>query len=106
MLKIKSFKDKQEFKKIEMVGHTNYREEGSDIVCAAASAIIITGINGILSLNLGSIDYQEEKDLVTIKVITNDDITNKLLESMVNLLIELTKDYPDNAKYIEEEYRD
>lgn len=32
---------------LEMTGHANYAEHGSDIVCAAVSALVLTTVNSI-----------------------------------------------------------
>ena len=56
--------------------------------------------SGTLDNALQRIAYQQEKDALTIRVIKEDDITYKLLDSMVNNLEELAKDYKENIKII------
>lgn len=89
-------------KEIKITGHANYDEYGKDIVCSATSSIVITTINAILLFDEGYIDYKEEKDKFTIKVNKHDDILEKLITNMLNMLKELENDYPKYIKIKEE----
>lgn len=93
---------KDVIKEINMVGHAGYDEYGKDIVCSAASSIVITSVNAILSFNKNYISYQEGKDKFTIKIEEYNDIVDKLITNMLNLLKELEKDYPKYIKIKEE----
>lgn len=92
MIKI-SIKEKQ----IIIKGHANYDELGKDIVCASVSSMVITTINAILRIDSDAIKYSDDNG-VTIDIIKNDEITNKLINNLIDLLEELEKQYP---KYIE-----
>ena len=81
---------------IEITGHSNYDILGKDIVCSAVSSIVTTTINGIISINEKAISYSYKNDKMTISVISNDEITDKLLNNMMDLLKSLAKDYPKN----------
>lgn len=85
-----------EKEKIEIIGHSGYDIVGKDIVCSAVSSIVTTTINGILSIDKDAINYKYQNDIMTINVIKNDEITKKLLNNMIDLLISLSKDYPKN----------
>ena len=98
MIKVKIEKENSAYKKISILGHAMYDDYGKDIVCSAASSIATTSINGILTLNEGSLSYQVTKEGLIITDIATDDITQKLLENMVNLLKELEKQYPTNIE--------
>ena len=89
-------------------GHANYDELGKDIVCASVSSMVITTcasvssmvittINAILKINYEAIKYSDNKG-VTIDIIKDDEIVNKLINNLIDLLEELSKQYP---KYIE-----
>ena len=106
MLKINILLKEKKVKKIEFKGHADYNEEGLDIVCAAASSILITGVNGVLSLFSQSIDYKESQDLVVVDVLLNNENIDKLIASMITLLENLEKDYPSNVKLYKEEDHD
>ena len=90
-------------KKIEVIGHADYADYGKDIVCASASAIVITSINGALKLNNKSLEYKEETDKLTINILISDDNTKKIIDNMLSLLEELAKTYKKNVKIIKEE---
>lgn len=92
MIKI-SIKEKQ----IIIKGHANYDELGKDIVCASVSSMVITTVNAILRIDSYAIKYSDNNG-VTIDIIKDDEITNKLINNLIDLLEELEKQYP---KYIE-----
>ena len=82
-------------KSITISGHANYDDYGKDIVCAAVSATVITTVNGILSIDSNAIEVTENKK-IEIKILKDNEIVNKLINNMINLLTELQKDYKDN----------
>ena len=92
MIKV-SIKQKQ----IIIKGHANYDELGKDIVCASVSSMVITTVNAILRIDNDAIKYSDIKG-VTIDIVKDDEIINKLINNLIDLLEELEKQYP---KYIE-----
>ncbi len=86
--------------KIEIKGHANYDDYGKDIVCASVSSIIITTINAIIEFDPESIYYEDLNNRILIEKLKDDDITNKLINNMIELLEELEKSYKDNIKII------
>ena len=98
MIKVKTEKENSIYKKISILGHAMYDDYGKDIVCSAASSIATTTINGILTLDEGSLSYQVNKEGLIIENISTDEITQKLLGNMVNLLKELENGYPTNIE--------
>ena len=81
---------------IEITGHSGYDTLGKDIVCSAVSSIVTTTINGIISIDSDAISYKYHNDTMTISILKNDEITVKLINNMLDLLISLSKDYPKN----------
>ena len=81
---------------IEIIGHSGYDIIGKDIVCSAVSSIVTTTINGIISIDKEAISYKYKNDVMTISIKKNDEITVKLINNMMDLLISLSKDYPKN----------
>lgn len=91
------------------VGHAEYDEYGSDIVCAALSTALqfpLAGFQdvleiyprfeisseGLLSVELADMDLKgKEREI------------NTLLESMLVIVKQLSKDYPKNIKLVEKE---
>ena len=98
MIKVKVEQENSIYKKISILGHAMYDDYGKDIVCSAASSIATTTINGILTLNEGSLSYQVNKEGLIIENISTDEITQKLLGNMVNLLKQLEEQYPTNIE--------
>ena len=91
------------------VGHAEYDEYGSDIVCAALSTALqfpLAGFQdvleiyprfeisseGLLSVELADMDLKGKEREV-----------NTLLESMLVIVKQLSKDYPKNVKLVEKE---
>ena len=98
MIKVKIVKENSNYQKISILGHAMYEDYGKDIVCSAASSIATTTINGILTLDEGSLSYQVNKEGLIIENISTDEITQKLLGNMVNLLEQLEEQYPTNIE--------
>ncbi len=92
---IKVLKEKN---KIEIKGHSEYDNIGKDIVCSAVSSIVTTTINGIISIDNDAIYYEYDNDIMLIEIKKSDEITLKLINNMMDLLKELSKDYPKNIK--------
>ena len=92
-----SYKKDIIIKEIKISGHANFAEFGKDIVCATVSSIVTTTINNILSLDYKAIKYEDNDGYI---LITNEDneIADKLLNNMLNMLNELAEDYPKNIK--------
>ena len=82
--------------KIELHGHSGYDIVGKDIVCSAVSSIVTTTINGILSINSDALKYSYKNDVMTIEILNRDSITDKLINNMIDLLKDLSRDYPKN----------
>ena len=93
MIKIEVTKNR-----ISLTGHAMYDDYGKDIVCAAVSSIVITTVNGILSIDKESIKVDE--NVFTIMVLKDEIIINKLINNMINLLNELSLEYPKNIKIL------
>ena len=98
MIKVKLEKENAKYKKIIMTGHAMYDDYGKDIVCAAASSIATTTVNGILALNKESLSYEVSAKGLVIEVKDTNDITEALINNMVNLLKDLEEQYPENIE--------
>ena len=82
---------------ITIKGHADYEEMGKDIVCASISSIVITTVNAIMRINNQAIDVNETNGVI-INILKHDEIVDKLILNLIELLKELEKKYP---KYIE-----
>ena len=103
MIRINVIKQNNLIKNITFKGHANYSEYGTDIVCAAVSATYLCTVNAILSLNKDYIKVNSNEKLQEISVIGNNDITQVLLNNMINCLESLEKQYPKNINLSKEE---
>lgn len=69
MIKIKIARDEHGISCISMHGHAEYDQYGKDIVCSAASTIIIGGINAIAQLGyLSFISYKVDAGDVELEI--------------------------------------
>ena len=98
MITVNIQKENKKYKKISILGHAMYADRGKDIVCSSVSSIVITTVNGILSLNKGSLSYMVGKKGMTIEIKSDDQTTQCLIHNMVNLLKDLEKQYPENVE--------
>ncbi len=89
-------------KNIVISGHAMFDDYGKDIVCASASSIVITSINAILRIDDKALIYKTSKDKLSIEIIHETDVVNKLILNMIDLLKELEKQYKKNIQVTEE----
>lgn len=80
-----------------MNGHSGYSESGSDIVCASASTIAITSVDAILKFDEDAIFYKQDEGFLEITINHVSKEVKLILENMIELLEELSSNYP---KYI------
>ena len=90
---------------ITITGHADFDVSGKDIVCSAASSIVITSINLALRFDKKSIKYKEEANKLTIEVIKCDKNTTIIMENMIKMLEELASTYKKNIKIIKEDIK-
>lgn len=89
--------------RVIITGHAGYDEYGKDIVCASVSSIVITSVNAALKLENNSLEYIEEKDKLTINILSNKENIKIIIENMIDLLEELSLTYKENIEIIKEE---
>lgn len=83
---------------IDVKGHAMYDIYGKDIVCASISCIVITSINGILSIDEGYLKYKHKEGFISIDIIKHDKIVDALIKNMIDLLKELQSQYKKNIQ--------
>ena len=93
MIKINISKDE-----ITVKGHSGYSEAGSDIVCASVSSILITTVNALISIDEDCISYKEDDGYLNLKINKHNEIIDKLINNMINLLKELEVQYKKNIE--------
>ena len=101
MIKIKLLKKDNNYNKIIIMGHAMYDDFGKDIVCAAVSSTVITSVNACLLIDENSLIYNDKEGL-EIEINKNDNVTTKIIESMISNLKQLEEAYPKNVQIKEE----
>ncbi len=96
MIKIE-IKENDQINSIKITGHANFADYGKDIVCASVSSIAITTVNALLSLNK-DIKYVSKDGYLDITINKHDEVTDKIIDNMINLLVELSNQYKNNIK--------
>ena len=79
---------------IKISGHALYNIEGKDIVCASVSSILYTTVNALLKIDKSSIEFSDDGKIIEIIKKSDDKIINLLLDNMIDLLKDLSLDYP------------
>ena len=98
MIKVNCVVSNGLIERLSIKGHADYDTLGKDIVCAAVSSIVTTTINNIIALEENTIKCDTKEGNVCITVLRNSDVTNKLLNVLIDMLKELATDYPQNIK--------
>ena len=81
-------------------GHTDYGEEGEDIVCAALSSITQTAVLGLMQVAHLPIDYKVDHKNATLSVVLPDKLdaedrinADMILETMYLGIADLSAEY-------------
>ena len=104
MVKVNYFVKNDKIEKVILNGHSNYDDYGKDIVCASISAIVITTVNACLKIDKDSIKHSEDKDVI-ITILKHSDVIDKLINNMIDLLTELSKQYENKGEKRNEKIR-
>ena len=77
-------------------GHAEYSEAGSDIVCAAVSALSQTALLGLLHYIPRDVTYHmdEENGFLTVRVEKYSEISQVIFHTMVLGLEQIVQQYP------------
>ena len=99
MIRIKVSKKQGSYVSFESRGHADYAEEGSDIVCSAVSALIITAFNSLETLTNEPVKPKDRDGLVTAAFTHPNTAEGRLLmDSLLLGLTEIEKEYPKYLK--------
>lgn len=109
MTTIEIFKKNGKVIKYEAKGHVEYAEHGKDVVCAAVSVALqypLIGMQEIIKVmprfEMNSDGYLKV-DTTGIKQSKNEDAIDILLDTMLFMLEELSKSYPEHIKLVVKE---
>jgi hypothetical protein len=100
MTEISIKKNNNQIDQIIINGHSGYKECGSDIVCSSISSIAITSINAILKMDEESLKWEQKDGYLNVKILKHTDVIDLLLENMIDLLGDLSKQYKNYVKII------
>jgi uncharacterized protein YsxB (DUF464 family) len=92
----------------KMLGHADYAEKGSDIVCAAVSALVINTINSIEQFTSDTFDIKQDEDKGLIEFHMVSPISNNgnlLLSSLAFGLYGIAEEYTDEYIRISQQAR-
>jgi len=107
MIKVNILRDTQGFiREFTIRGHAGYAAEGSDIVCAAVSAVAYTAIGALDDL-VGIKDYTEESGYMKCRIPAELSKEDKykagiILDTMVIGLKQIEKSYRKYVRVVEE----
>ncbi len=110
MTKITFYKNKNFLTGFEIVGHTRYAEQGSDIVCSAVSSMsqmTIVGLERVSKLKL-NVKKDAKKGYLLCKITKNasEEEILKAQDFLTTLKISLEDVVKDFKKYLEMEVKD
>ena len=103
MIKVRINRKNNVIDSISCIGHAGYADYGKDIVCASFSTMIITTINGIIEIDKDAISYTDSNNLKIVNI-KKDNITNSLLNNLVNMIYELKNNYDKNIDIKEDNH--
>ncbi len=109
MTKVEIFRKKQKIVLYRAIGHAEFSDYGEDIVCAALSMAMqlpLGGMQGVLKV-MPLFDINDdgflEVDMREMDYKGKEKEIDTLLESMVLMVAELSREYPKHIKLVEKE---
>ena len=102
MIKVDIVRDNEGICEVKMYGHSGYEDSGRDIVCAAASTLMIHSINLLeeFGCNIEKI-VDENAPLMQIIIKSHDNASDKILNALVKDLNDVSQGYKKFIKIIE-----
>ncbi len=96
------FNDKR-YVGFEFYGHVGLGTKGSDVVCAAVSAITQATIMGLKEVLGEKIEYKIEDGMIECKLKSNGECAQKMIETLHKTVEQLVLQYPENLSVSEME---
>ena len=106
MTKCEFFREQERITGFSVSGHSGYAEAGSDIVCAAISAIVTMAeatINEVCGAK-AKVRVKDEQARITLTLPTScdeEEAVQAVLSGMMLTLLSLREDYPDYIEVLE-----
>ena len=96
----------------EASGHSDYADEGEDIVCAAVSALTQAALGGLTSVVKAPVMYDQDPENAFLTVCLTPECTREqlgkaqiLLDTLYGAIQAIAGDYPRNVRTIFKERR-
>ena len=106
MTRVEFFTEGERINGFAVTGHSGYGEAGSDIVCAAISAVVTMAeatINDVCGAK-AKVRVKDEQARITLTLPTScdeEDAVQAVLSGMMLTLISMREDYPDYIEVLE-----
>ncbi len=84
--------------KVKASGHSGYAAEGSDIVCAAISALTQGAVLGLKKVAAVKVTESESEGKLEFEISEYNDATDAILETMLLSLKDISESYPRHLK--------
>ena len=107
MTRVKFYQNKGQCTGFEASGHSGYGEEGTDIICAAISALTTNTINSLEELAGEKMSVRQEEQTGFLRCDFESSLQEKsvfLIESMVFNLENLSREY--GKKYLQVKFEE
>ena len=96
MIKATIYKtDRHEYAGFDISGHAEYSESGSDIVCAAVSALAQSALLGLLDYDAQHVQYDVGEGSLSVHVMKDGVAPQAILRAMELGLTEISKQYSE-----------
>ncbi|MCK9536243.1 MAG: ribosomal-processing cysteine protease Prp [Bacilli bacterium] len=96
MISVKVNYRQDKINQIVISGHSGYDESGKDIVCSAVSTAMFVSL-GLIEKVCPRYNFKsdEKKAVMTLKIIESNEITDMVLENLIDSLYSISCDYGD-----------
>lgn len=98
MTKVKFFIGDNRLNGFEIKGHSDFADEGSDIVCSAISSASIMAVNTITDVIGDSADVSCDDGYLSLRLTSAHEASYQILEGLKLHLTEISEQYPNNIR--------
>ncbi len=97
MISVTFYKNGNDYLGFEMTGHSDYAEEGKDIVCSAVSSAAYLTANNITDFFNINADVTVSDGYMKLTALKSDNL-NRLLDGFYHHLLQLAEQYEKDIK--------
>ena len=101
MITVTIFKNGDKLRGFSVTDHSDFSQDGADIVCSAVSSAVQLTANGVTEVAGATADVHvdEEAAIITLKTDSDDRAVQMLIKSFSLHMEILSEDYEENIKY-------